>query len=804
MLTTNRLIWATVLILGAFAYPAVAVPAGLDAFWAFDEGTGTAATDSSGNGNNGTFSGNLQWVEGIFGTALQFNGVSSEHVVMDAYEGITGTADRTVMAWIKTGARCDFLSWGVNGTGVKYIIRLDAGAGRLRTEPGGGYLTGTTALIDDEWHHIASVLESGGAPTSLDITQYVDGQPDGVGASGNVAVNTGSRVVWIGEGHHGRPINGLMDEVAIFNRALSPEEILSAMSGLKKTEGLAARPGPANKATDVPRDGAQLSWTPGELAQTHDVYIGKSFNDVNDADTANPLGVSVYAGLDVNSLSLDRLDFGTTYYWRVDEVNNTNPSSPWKGNVWQFTVEPYAFTLIPIAATASSSVAETAGPLKTIDGSGLDDDNLHSATATDMWSSMIGDSAPAIWYEFDGIYKLHELLIWNANAYGEAALGIGVKDITIETSLDGDTWTALGDFVVAQGPGQVGYAANPPLDLTGGLARFVRLNIHSNWGNILTQYSLSEVRFSYVPVQAFNERPASGSVDIDPGVVLTWRTGREAARHAVYFGTDAAHLPLVDTVDMSRFDTAAFDMGLGQIFYWRVDEVNESGTAPVWEGETWEFTTRAYRSVDDFESYGLTDEDNPIWMTWDDGYAASQASEVVINGSVAGALYPPYVDLGVAYDGSKQSMPIQFNNTGAYGNGFTPNTLFSEVTRAIPSEEQDWTAGGANALFLAWRGDTYTDDEVASMLKVAPTATDTVYVVVEDNTGQQAIIVWPGPATDLMDPIWHPWTIPFGDLTCVNLSGITNLYLGVGNRTHPAAGGMGTIWVDEIRVVLVP
>ena len=56
MLKTNRLIWAAVLILGALAYPAVAVPAGLDAFWAFDEGTGTAVTDSSGNGNNGTFS----------------------------------------------------------------------------------------------------------------------------------------------------------------------------------------------------------------------------------------------------------------------------------------------------------------------------------------------------------------------------------------------------------------------------------------------------------------------------------------------------------------------------------------------------------------------------------------------------------------------------------------------------------------------------------------------------------------------------------------------------------------------------
>lgn len=564
----------------------------------------------------------------------------------------------------------------------------------------------------------------------------------------------------------------------------------------------ASNPRPADGAGDVLRSDLLLQWGPGDFAHTHNVYVGEGFDDVNNADTTDPTGVSLYEGLDVNSLALDTIEFGQTYYWRVDEVNAPPDATVFKGAVWQFTVESYAFPLTPIDATASSTLAEQSGPLKTIDGSGLDEDDLHSASTEDMWMSTVDDSAPQITYTFDDIYKLHEMFVWNGNAAGEEVLGLGVKDVTLETSLDGATWTARGDFVLPQATGQDGLAAGPPLDLAGVPAQFIRLSIHSNWKGLLVQYSLSEVRFSYVPVHAFDEQPPSGSTDIEPGAILSWRAGREAAQHEVYFGTDMANLPLAESVDGPRFDTTAFDMPLGQTYYWRVDEVNEAGTEPVWEGNTWEFTTRVYRPVDDFESYGRTEEDNPVWLTWYDGFAASLENAAVIGGSVAGTLDPPYVDLRVTYDGSGQSMPIQFNNTGAFGYGFTPNVSFSEVTRGIPQDQQDWTAGGAQALFLAWRGDTYTDADIADLLKVAPTDTDTVYVVVEDSSGQQAVVTWDGPVTDLMDPVWHPWTIPFGDLTGVDLSRVANLTIGVGQRDNPVSGGMGTVWVDEIRVTV--
>ncbi|MHC4302637.1 MAG: carbohydrate binding domain-containing protein [Planctomycetota bacterium] len=136
----------------------------------------------------------------------------------------------------------------------------------------------------------------------------------------------------------------------------------------------AADPDPADGAADVPRD-VVLSWTPGDYADVHNVYFGASFDDVNNATLTVDL-TGVYRGLlsDSSYAVSERLDFGKTYYWRVDEVNAPPDSTVFKGNVWSFTAEPvgYAIDGANITATASSSMAGTA-PEKSIDGSGLDE-----------------------------------------------------------------------------------------------------------------------------------------------------------------------------------------------------------------------------------------------------------------------------------------------------------------------------------------------------------------------------------------------------------------------------------------------
>jgi len=117
----------------------------------------------------------------------------------------------------------------------------------------------------------------------------------------------------------------------------------------------ASNPIAADGATDVPRD-ATLSWKPGKFANTHDVYFGTVFDDVNNADRTNPLSVLVSQAQDANTYDPEGLlEFNQTYYWRIDEVNDLHPDSPWKGDIWSFTTE-YANATQPDPADGATNV----------------------------------------------------------------------------------------------------------------------------------------------------------------------------------------------------------------------------------------------------------------------------------------------------------------------------------------------------------------------------------------------------------------------------------------------------------------
>jgi hypothetical protein len=88
---------------------------------------------------------------------------------------------------------------------------------------------------------------------------------------------------------------------------------------------------------------ANLSWKPGGRAVSHDVYIGDNFEDVNDGTEStfqgNQTGTFIVVGFPGFPYP-DGLVPGTTYYWRIDEVNDAEPNSPWKGPVWSFSIPP--------------------------------------------------------------------------------------------------------------------------------------------------------------------------------------------------------------------------------------------------------------------------------------------------------------------------------------------------------------------------------------------------------------------------------------------------------------------------------
>ncbi len=266
---------------------------------------------------------------------------------------------------------------------------------------------------------------------------------------------------------------------------------------------LAVVPTPALNETGV-APFADLNWTRGALAQTYDVYFGTSFDDVLDASRADPRGVLVSQGQSINTYDPEgTLELGQTYYWRIDEVNTLSDPVIVSGVAWNFTTQSSLGSEaapIRVLATTASSSQEGMEPEHTIDRSGLNEGDSHSTTDVAMWLSAADGPQPTwIQYQFDGVYPLKAMWIWNYNGLFEQFLGNGLKDVTIQYSEDGANWTTWGDAEFAQGTSRNDYTYNTTVDFDGVPARYVRLTVQSNWGGVAPQSGLSEVRFFYIP-----------------------------------------------------------------------------------------------------------------------------------------------------------------------------------------------------------------------------------------------------------------------------------------------------------------
>ena len=209
------------------------------AYWSLNETTGMVASDSMGS-NDGSLLGfsadDSQWVTGRLGGGLEFDGID-DYVEAAGYPGICDNKPRTVFAWIKTqgipAGKLPVIAWGQKNPGAYWLLEVDEEQ-RLRVSCESGFISANEQQVGDgNWHHVAVVLDpvDSARPLMSDVLLYVDGKRRTIYKMEEAEINTGCiKNVRIG-GLHSPDNNtfaGVIDEVAIFDLAVSPTNVQQA------------------------------------------------------------------------------------------------------------------------------------------------------------------------------------------------------------------------------------------------------------------------------------------------------------------------------------------------------------------------------------------------------------------------------------------------------------------------------------------------------------------------------------------------------------------------------------------------
>ena len=376
-----------------------------------------------------------------------------------------------------------------------------------------------------------------------------------------------------------------------------------------------------------------LTWKPGQWAVSHDVYLGDTFEDVEQATPdsdifrSNQTTTFYVAGFPGFAYP-EGLVPGTTYYWRIDEVNDADPNSPWKGDVWSFSIPPKT-AYNPDPADGADSVA-TDARLSWTPGFGA---KLHTVYLGDdlqtVANATVGVPSGTASYN-PGSLEQEKVYYWRIDEFDGLA------------THKGDIWAFA----------TLGAVGNP--------------------------------------------QPANGATNVGMATILSWTPADNAASHQVYLGLDKDSVRNADTGSPEYKGSKAlgdesYDPGLlelGTTYYWRVDAVYNGN--PV-KGLVWSFTVGDYILVEDFESYTDNDADGEaIWQTWIDGFG------IVDNGAQVGYLTPAYAEQTIVHGGS-QSMPLLYTNETGVTNSEAVLTLTTlrDWTQAGVSELSLWFRGAS-------------------------------------------------------------------------------------------------------------
>ncbi len=577
--------------------------------WNLDEGSGTIAHDLSGNGHDGTLNGEPKWAIGKTGGALQCDGtddyVEVARVVQD---------DFTLMAWIKTdtpglslgsqGYEGSGLIWSdISGVANDFILAV-LGT-KLSFFCGNPDLSANSDrdVVTGEWVHVTATRSAQEGKIGI----YINGEHEKtLDHANNGPLNALDTIAVGGNVLDSRYYTGLIDEVRIFDHVLSGIEVLSAMQG--QIWLYAWGPDPADGALH-PDTWVNISWNPGGFAVSHDVYLGDNFDNVNDGteDTfrgnqAETFFVAGFPGFPYP----DGLVPGTTYYWRIDEVNDTEPNSPWKGDVWSFSIPPKT-TYYPDPAEGAEFV----------------DPDVRLS-----WTEGFGAKLHYVYFgdNFDDVNNAADGLPQGAATYTPGTLKLGktyywrVDEFDIIETFKGEVWS------------------------------------------FTTQGAVVSLKPSNGAVDVKQTQILSWSPgDFAASHEVYFGTDKEVVRNA-----DTGSPEYKSTRDLGSESHDPGKLEWNSTYYWRIDEVNNANPDSPWIGPVWSFTTANFLIVDDFEDYDAGE--NQIWHSWKDGLGyGTPGTEAYSPGNGTGSAVgdentPSYTEETIVHGGS-QSMPVFYDNS---------------------------------------------------------------------------------------------------------------------------------------------
>jgi prepilin-type N-terminal cleavage/methylation domain-containing protein len=192
--------------------------------WGFENNV----KDGSGLNNHGTIHGGPQYVDGMVGKALELDG-SGDYISFSSFITIDHTKDFTISYWVNTR------SWNApygQGAGIytksndtwDSCMNIDDNAIRMQDIPGGYYSIPYTFNLN-QWYYVAVTF------TTANIKLYVDGKYEGSTGS----LNNNVQFNHVARGYAGRTLDGFLDEVRIYNEAISSSQIQKHYAeGLKR------------------------------------------------------------------------------------------------------------------------------------------------------------------------------------------------------------------------------------------------------------------------------------------------------------------------------------------------------------------------------------------------------------------------------------------------------------------------------------------------------------------------------------------------------------------------------------------